>query len=329
MIAPTLLLLAATLPGVNFPGAQPQLDVRGDRVALVYGHENQIWVAASHDRGRTFSTPTKIEGTGKLMLGRHRGPRIALTPNGPVVTANRDGNLWAWRYSKTGWLGPVRVNDLDQVSREGLHAMSTLPDGRLISTWLDLRDNKGMRLYSSISSDGGATWAKNTLVYESPDGHICQCCHPSLAGNFVMWRNALGGSRDFYFDTIPSSGPAQKLGQGTWVLNACPMDGGGIVKHDKLGIGTAWRREKTIYFAEPGQPERAIGDGKDPAITATSAGFWIIWDSPTGIRLERPNRSIEVLAATGAYPSIVAHGSLVVAAWENGAGSIEVHQIQP
>ena len=48
----------------------------------------------------------------------------------------------------------------------------------------------------------------------------------------VMWRNWLGGSRDMYLarsrDGVTFSKP-EKLGTGTWQINACPMDGGGLV----------------------------------------------------------------------------------------------------
>ena len=319
---PLLLLVAAT-----WPGSQPQLAVYRDQVALAYGHQNEVRVAISADRGRTFASSTSLPGDGKLMLGRHRGPRIAFAGAGePVVTANRDGNLLAWRFTQGAWSGPTRVNDVDLSAREGLHAMSTLPDGRLIAAWLDLR-SPGMRIYTSTSRDG-ASWSKNELVYESPDGHVCECCHPSLSGNLVMWRNWLAGARDMYFATIPSRGLAQKLGQGTWALNACPMDGGGIASHPSHGIGTAWRREKSVYFAQPREAEVELGAGKDAAIAASDAGFWIIWNAPEGIRLAHPDRRVTTLAAAGGYPTIAAAGSFVMAAWENGAGELQVEEVK-
>ena len=65
------------------------------------------------------------------------------------------------------------------------------------------RDPAGTKLYGARSRDGGVTWSKNVLIYESPDGTICQCCHPSAAFDpggqvLVMWRNCLGGARDMY-----------------------------------------------------------------------------------------------------------------------------------
>lgn len=47
-----------------------------------------------------------------------------------------------------------------------------------------------------------------------------------------MWRNVLDGSRDFYVlhaDAAHRFGTPHKVGDGTWKINACPMDGGGLV----------------------------------------------------------------------------------------------------
>ena len=104
------------------------------------------------------------------------------------------------------------------------------------------------------------TWSRNVLLYESPDGPICPCCDPSLAamgrGEFtVMWRNALGGSRDLYTlrlrDGHPVGAPV-KQGEGTWKLDACPMDGGGVAVRDGQ-VASAWRRDHDIYLATAGQ----------------------------------------------------------------------------
>lgn len=79
----------------------------------------------------------------------------------------------------------------------------------------------------------------------------------------VMWRNSLGGSRDMYLarskDGIRFSAP-QKLGESTWKLNACPMDGGGLAVSGS-SIFTAWRREHSLFLDQPGEPEIPLGKG--------------------------------------------------------------------
>jgi hypothetical protein len=145
-----------------------------------------------------------------LSLGNHRGPRVAVAGDAVIVTAiagtlggGKDGDLMAWRSADGGrtWSPAVKVNDVDGAAREGLHAMAAR-GSTVVTAWLDLRA-KGTQLYASISSDAGRTWSRNILVYQSPSGTICQCCHPSLAITeageiLVMFRNALDGHRDFY-----------------------------------------------------------------------------------------------------------------------------------
>ena len=60
--------------------------------------------------------------------------------------------------------------------------MPSPPDakGALFAAWLDKR-GKGTQLYGARSTDGGATWSKNIPIYKSPEGTICECCHPSIA----------------------------------------------------------------------------------------------------------------------------------------------------
>src|SRR5436190_190128 len=95
--------------------------------------------------------------------------------------------------------------------------------------WLDDRDVPGKKLWGAFSNDAGASWSKNVMLFASPEKTICECCHPSLLalghGEFAaMWRNAVGGSRDFYAMRLRDGKPitgAVKQGQGTWKLEAC------------------------------------------------------------------------------------------------------------
>ena len=56
-------------------------------------------LAHSSDSARTFSTPAKVADVPKLMLGRHRGPRVAIAGSTIVVSAigSEAGDLIAWR----------------------------------------------------------------------------------------------------------------------------------------------------------------------------------------------------------------------------------------
>ncbi|MEJ7609333.1 MAG: hypothetical protein WKF37_24435 [Bryobacteraceae bacterium] len=68
----------------------------------------------------------------------------------------------------------------------------------------------------------------------------------SMRGNvYVMFRNALGGSRDLYLARSNDGKTFSAATNSIWQLNACPMDGGALVT-GKNGPSTVWRRGKEI-----------------------------------------------------------------------------------
>jgi len=331
----TIAFLASAPSAAEFPGGQPQLASAGRRVGLVFGEDRSIFFAGSGDGGRTFSAPVRVPSQGRLALGRHRGPRVALTGRAVVVTAilaagRDDGDLWAWRSTDDGrtWSAPARLNAAATSAREGLHGMAAAGDTVAVA-WLDLRA-PGTRIYAAVSRDGGATWSADRLVYQSPSGTVCQCCHPSVAVSArgeiaVMFRNALEGARDLHVTRSRDGGrtfePAVKLGSGTWKLEACPMDGGGVGIDPRGAVVTAWRRETELFVARPGQPEERLGTGRDPVIAVGADGTWsVAWQGDDGLMI-RDARHPEPRRLTegGQAPALLAlpEGSLL-AAWERG-----------
>ncbi len=329
MLFAALVALHLTPVAPNVPNRQPQLAAANGTVAIAFGSGDSIWLSRSTDSGRTFGAPAKVADLPKLLLGRHRGPRVVITGNTILVSAIATGtDLYCWRSTDAGrtWSKPAVINDKPTAAREGLHAMAADAEGHLAAAWLDDRLPGGKRLWGAFSNDGGATWSKNVMLHE---GTICECCHPSLLalgkGEFaVMWRNKLDGSRDFYVRRLRDgkpAGDAMKQGVGTWILDACPMDGGGIAVRNGE-IVTAWRREHDIYLAHPGKPEVKLGPGMDVALAANSKGEYAVWTNGGAIDSLTPGSPVPVrLAAAGAFPAILAlpDGAMLAAWEENGA----------
>ncbi len=274
---------------------QPQAAVGEDgSVHLAFGTGDAVQYCQSLDEGLTFGKPRQAFRVPNLSLGMRRGPRIAKTKAAIVVTAiggqigkGRDGDILAWRSTDEGktWQGPVRVNDTADSAREGLHAMASGADGSIWCVWLDLRDKKS-EIYAAVSKDDGATWKVNQCVYRSPDGSVCECCHPSVIVNgssvHVMFRNSIGGNRDMYVTSSTDGGKsfsgARKLGAGNWQLDACPMDGGMVAVSPNGSLETVWRRDGNVYKAAgDGSPEVLLGKGQQPWIASTPKGSVIVW----------------------------------------------------
>lgn len=287
-------VVVATSAGGPSP-KQPQAAVTTDgTVHLIYGSGETVFHSRSTDAGTTFTKPQEVFRVSNMSLGMRRGPRISVTDNAVIVTAvggkqgkGRDGDVLAWRSADGGatWQGLARVNDAADSAREGLHGIASGPDGSVWATWLDLREKRS-EVYVSKSTDGGATWQTNVRVYRSPDGNVCECCHPSIMVSddavHVMFRNSLAGNRDMYVATSKDDGktffPAKKVGQGSWKINACPMDGGMLTAGPKGSLVTVWRRSGEVYSAtSTGGREQLLGRGEQPWIASSASGPVIVW----------------------------------------------------
>jgi BNR repeat-like domain len=326
---------------------QPQLAVAADgTLYLVYGVDHTIYCAVSSDGGKHFSAPVAVSARGILSLGMHRGPRVAAAGRAVIVTAilgeqgkGRDGNLLAWRSTDHGksWSTAATLNDVADAAREGLHSMAAGPGGLVFVTWLDLRKESsseaGMKLYGVVSMDEGNTWGPNLLAYRSPDGSICNCCHPSTMIDskgtiHVMWRNALAGSRDLYHLRSSDGGKtftsAQKFGHGTWALNSCPMDGGELTVNSKGEVVSVWRREDRIYMSTLDAEEVLVGHGKNPVIAYGKKGRYLAWEDAAAknVMLLSPNQTEpRSLGTQSRYVDLaVASNGSVAAAWEEASG---------
>lgn len=320
------------LPSALHGAVQPQVAVApGGLIHIAFGKGNAIYHTKSAD-GRVFSAPVKVAELPKLALGMRRGPRIVATDKAIAITAisHATGDLASWNSTDGGatWKEGAKLNSTPKSAGEGLHAMAGDGQGNVFATWLDLR-NGGTELWAAGSQDGGASWSSDALIYHSSDGHICECCHPSVAMDAigrvaVMWRNWLGGSRDLYLATSSDRGKtfgtARKLGEGTWKLNGCPMDGGSIAINPAGEFLAAWRREKTVFTSSLTTPEQRLADGSQALVLSTSKDTLYFWESAGGLMIRRndaqPSRLTDNAHMAAAAP-LPKGGAIVV--WESTA----------
>ena len=322
-------LLSLLLAPLTSPGQQPQLAAHASRVFLAAAQNNRVLIRRSTDAGRTFRDATPIAPSGRMAAGMRRGPRIAVTGSAVLVAAvagaqggGKDGDVLLYRSTDEGvtWSSGLVINDVPGAAREGLHAMAATPDGHVVIAWLDLGAG-GTRIMAADSRDHGATWSADRLVYASPDGAVCECCHPSIAMNdtdmAVMFRNHVDGARDLYVARATGTGGfgnAQKQGTGTWRLQACPMDGGAVAL-TSAGLVSTWRRMDGIFLSTPQLPERQIGVGRDPVLAVVpGGGLDVAWTAQDGILLQRGTATR--LLGAGKFASILAFEGHTLLAWE-------------
>ena len=334
---------------------QPQAAISADGIVhVVFGVGEDVVHCRSMDEGKSFSEPVVAFRVPNLSLGMRRGPRIAIAGETLVVSAiggklgkGKDGDLVAWRSIDGGqtWQGPVQVNDSKDSAREGLHAMAASTSGEAWCTWLDLR-NQRTEIFASKSTDGGASWSLNQLVYRSPEKSVCECCHPSIAMHdgmvHVLFRNSLAGNRDMFLASFRSqdgsSSNAKQLGIKNWKLNACPMDGGMLSIAPTGLVSTIWRRGRDILLANvDGSDEQLLGIGEQPTIASTSEGLVAVWSVRRDgeLMLQKLSggepRSIAKLARDAVIVSDPKRNNSTIVLWEkseNGQSSILASRVE-
>ncbi len=295
------------------------------KLHLVFGTGDSIMYSVSTDNGISFSAPALIDVLPELVASHTRGPQIAASDNGlTVIACNGAGNIFCYTKNDTGkWKPGARVNDVDTVSKEGLMALSA--DGQnTFAVWLDLRD-KHNKIFGAISNNGGTSWSANTMIYASPDSTVCECCKPSVLVKgtdvYVMFRNWLNGNRDLYLmrsaDAGKSFGQAQKLGNGCWALNGCPMDGGAIAVDNNGNLQTVWRRERKVFLCEPGKQEIELGEGKGCTMEVIGEKKVYAWTENGEVICLLPNGKKEILGK-GQQPVIkIINDKQMICIWED------------
>src|SRR5260221_12587103 len=92
-----------------------------------------------------------VSSQGELALGMHRGPRVAYTGQGIVISAvvgqqgkGKDGDVMAWRSLEGGknWSAPDRLNDAPGSTRESLHALHVAVRATQLSYRPDIRAHR-------------------------------------------------------------------------------------------------------------------------------------------------------------------------------------------
>jgi hypothetical protein len=296
-------------------------------IHLVYGSGDSILYSFSSNKGTSFTTPQLVAILPGLVDYATRGPQITVTSNGvAIIAVNRQGNIYSYIKDATGkWTTTGKINDTDTTNKEGFLGLSSDGQHTLFAIWLDVRGTHHNQVYGARSVDGGKTWQKSKLIYASPDGHVCECCKPSVAmkGNsvYVMFRNWLHGNRDLYLiqsnDAGQTFGTAQKLGNGSWQLNACPMDGGSLTVNNEGDVKTVWRRESTIYTCEPGKAEKALADGKGCSIETVNGKNIYAWSTNGSITCLLPDGTSQIIGK-GNLPLLKSvSDNEIVCVWED------------
>jgi hypothetical protein len=310
-------------------GQQPQISVDNKGIIrVVFGLKDEIYCATSNDEGMAFSKPVLVAKVPKMHLGMSRGPQIASSAGFSIITAMDQSGTIHWfklDHLSKEWKNMGTINDLKGSAPEGLMNIAADKKNNFYAVWLDIRIGKSNQIYFSSLSGNAARWSKNLLVYRSPDGVVCGCCKPNIAVQgsevAIMFRNWLNGSRDLYLTKSSDGGKsftsAQKLGLGTWKLNGCPMDGGGIVIDPSKVIRTTWQRNGVVYYCQPGESEINIANGRNSNISGTGSNTVLTFQTNDTVKLiTLKNKNAIVVGNGGFLKSTILPDNKILCVWE-------------
>ena len=310
-------------------GEQPQVSVdKQGVIRVVFGQKDEIFCVTSLDNGNTFSDPVLVAKVPQMHLGMGRGPQIASSDNFSIITAmDQEGNIRWFRLenSSKDWKKMSTVNDVNRSAPEGLMSIAADQNDHFYAVWLDTRTGKKNQIYFSSLSKNENHWSPNILTYQSPDGHVCECCKPSIAVQrsqvAIMFRNWLNGSRDLYLLRSTNNGksfmPVQKLGMDTWKLNGCPMDVGSVAFNASNFVQTVWQRQGSIFYCEPGKREVKVGEGRIPGVAEISGNTLITMQSRDTVKMVSLTNNKETIVGKGSFlKSIALQDSKLLCVWQ-------------
>lgn len=301
---------------LGITGQQPNMaiDTKGI-IRMVYGDGEKIYCVTSSDNGANFSKPLLVASLTGMHLGNTRGPQIASSATSSVIAAmDKDGNIHTYKlaHAKKIWNKGANINDIAKSAPEGLMGLTADRNDNFYAVWLDLRTDKMNNIYFSSLKASGTKWSKNKLVYQSPDGHTCECCRPNIIAKdnklVITFRNWLTGSRDIYYASSTNLGrtftKTAKTGMGTWKLNACPMDGGGVSIGKQGLVSTAFQRNGEIFYWNEQKAERAVGNGRSVSIAQNENKTLIAWQEKEEIKVTSIGKGTTKVIGKGTHPRI-------------------------
>lgn len=175
-----------------------------------------IYVQASHDRGRTWLTDaTRADGD-------DAGSAYSAWP---VIGASADGVVVAWEDSRNGgndiyasasadgnaFRGEARLDGGDDPGAHNSFEPRLVMEGGLAAvTWYDER-NGARDIFLNVTSDAGGSWSGDALRVESDPEGEADSLHPSIAVQdgllYLAWQDNRAGGYDIFERTYdPAAG---------------------------------------------------------------------------------------------------------------------------
>jgi len=239
-----------------------------------------VFSAVSHDGGRSFAAPVRVNQTaGDASAGGEQPPRVALTPGkgipGIVVVWGAKGSSGTRLLSARSKDGGASFFDerpvpgSDAAGNRGWESIAAKPNGEVVALWLDHRalasgksapmtHAEHMHEATGQKMDAVARAQLSKLYFSRLDaaataqaltGGVCYCCKTTIATGrdgavYAAWRHVYPGNiRDIAF-TMSKDGRTfaapVRVSDDKWAIDGCPENGPALAVDADNRIHVVW-----------------------------------------------------------------------------------------
>lgn len=283
------------------------------RVKTAEGSGTDLMLSVSHDGGRTFDEPVKVNDD--ALPASHGMHSLAIGKNGEVFAA--------WLDERA-----LRANTAVHAVHHSNATESAEPNSEV---------------YFAVSSDGGRTFSKNRKIA----GDVCPCCKTSMAvapdGRlYLSWRQVLPGSfRHIAVAASDDRGVTFKqpviVSDDQWELHACPVSGASMAAGAGGSLEVIWYTagqagNPGIYKAESKDGGRSFGPRSLISSEAMSglpvllrvendAAIYVFGASDSRVSLASSDQPLVDEVPEGSAPAAVLSGGKVITAFVRRNGN--------
>ena len=239
------------------------------RVESPSGHATDIYLSASHDAGKTFAAPVRVNDDSRPAV--HGMHALAIADDGRIALA---------------WLDERNINKPQSSEQANGHHMES-----------------NREVFTSFSTDGGRTFAANQLVAKD----ACPCCKTALATNhdgrlYVSWRQVLPD--DYRHIAVASTMDGGRtlstpviVSDDHWQIAGCPVSGSSLAVGADGALRVLWYSEggagaTGLYWSESRDEGRTFSPrqllaggqafGTPVALNAKNDNLAVVWSMSEG-----------------------------------------------
>ena len=252
-----------------------------------------LYLSASHDQGKTFASPVKVNDD--KLIGAHGMHSLAVATDGKIYAA---------------WLDERNIITPKPSKHAGGHHMES-----------------NRELFVAHSTDGGKTFSANRKVAEN----ACPCCKVALAVShdgtlYASWRQVLPGNFRHIAVASSTDGGASFsapviVSDDKWMLQGCPVSGPSLAVDASGTLKVVWyaageNAAPGLYFAETRDKGRTFSERSllmqetvkgTPALVGANDRAVAIWQGAVG---QQPETKAREIGGAGAVVGVAANAEL-------------------